>query len=499
MITSMMAASDQHDGGPVQYINRDHSTFQYVFILTSVSMCITVDILQYSMPLAFLPSVLEDRGHSPEMIATAIGVYYWTGLLGGLVVTSYECWKLFYVRDTHEVDITPFPTVQRQIKLIIMNLGIGVITLFIQANNPRWHVHTACRFVQGFVGAFLFFYVFLLNVAVFKGQQQVVAMTFASCATVLAELAGPLLGSVLYDAYGQRTVFWFLGVVSFMNQLALVACYYMVRSTTDVSSESVDRSRESSPMLHSSCADAAAAGPQNKELEESSSWMTPVPGSKAKMLALLQNPTFICANLLIVTAGLIKGSVEEMLPFYADHQWGYDPVTIGQLFCTTAVAYFMAAGIVASAWTSLGRFQTSFSAQFLVLMGVTAWMGFHVAFYYKNEAALFGAFAAYGFCAGLAFTAAAQLIAEVVDKAEGHAKDAANGIWNTAWEFGGSSGFAMGGFLAHHYHEQMSLTTCYMLVCVVVAGVMLALGFKAPEKLPGKMGKTADYGSTATA
>merc|ERR1740133_909180 len=481
-------ASNQHDDGPVQYINRDHSTFHYVFILTSVSMCITVDILQYSMPLAFLPSVLEDRGHSPEMIATAIGVYYWTGLLGGIVVTSYECWKLFYVQDEHEVDITPYPTVQRQIKMTMLNLGIGVITLFIQANNPRWHVHTACRFVQGFVGAFLFFYVFLLNVAIFKQQQQVIAMTFASCACVLAELVGPLLGSVIYDSYGQATVFWFLGIVSVFNQLMLVVCLFMVRSTEDISSESASNT----PILATPCPDAA----HEMETEESSNFWTPVPGSWEKMKGLLQNPTFICANGLIMTAGVIKGSVEEMLPFHADHQWGYAPVTIGQLFCTTAVSYLLAAGLVAATWTGLGRFQIAFSAQSLVLLGTTTWMGFHVAYYYKNETALFGTFAAYGFCAGLAFTAAAQLIADVVDKAEGHAKDAANGIWNTAWEFGGSAGFAMGGFLAHHHNEQMALTTFFLVGCVVVASVMIAVGASQADKLPGKMGKTFDYGGT---
>merc|ERR1719162_177174 len=96
-----------HGEGQAVFINREHTTLRYVFILCSVSMCITVDILQYSMPLAFLPSVLEDRGHSPEMIATAIGVYYWTGLLGGLVLTSYEIWKMMCVPKTHEVDITP--------------------------------------------------------------------------------------------------------------------------------------------------------------------------------------------------------------------------------------------------------------------------------------------------------------------------------------------------------------------------------------------------------
>merc|ERR1719235_1418231 len=87
-------------------------------------------------------------------------------------------------------------------------------------------VHTTCRFIQGFVGAFLFFFVFLLSVAIFKGQQRVVAMSCASCATVLAELAGPLLGSVLYDNYGQSAVFAFLSLASIVNQVMLVGVFF---------------------------------------------------------------------------------------------------------------------------------------------------------------------------------------------------------------------------------------------------------------------------------
>ena len=37
-----------------------------IFMVTGLSLCITVDILQYSMPLAFLPSVLEDRPSRPS-------------------------------------------------------------------------------------------------------------------------------------------------------------------------------------------------------------------------------------------------------------------------------------------------------------------------------------------------------------------------------------------------------------------------------------------------
>merc|ERR1719163_1775433 len=116
-------------------------------------------------------------------------------------------------------------------------------------------------------------------------------------------------------------------------------------------------------------------------------------------------------------------------------------------------------------------------------------MSFHVAYYYKDETALFGTFAGYGFCAGLTFTSAAQLIADVVDKAEGHAKDAANGIWNTMWEFGGSLGFFLGGFLAHRYNDQMTLTTRYMFCAIVTAICMVAVAAVSGDS--GVSGKAA--------
>jgi len=455
-------------------------------------MCITVDILQYSMPLAFLPSVLEDRGHSTEKIATAIGVYYWTGLLGGVIVTSYEVWKMFYVR-AHEVAITPFLVVKQQIKLVIFNLGIGVFTLFIQASCPRWHVHTICRFVQGFVGAFLFFFVFLLNVAVFKGQQQVTAMTCASCATVLAELAGPLLGSILFDAFGQRSVFWFLGIVSCLNQGMLVGVLYSIRPTEDTSAAST--SHNAVPTLSAASLDEAAG----VQLPQKDNWWTPQPGAWTKMKALLQNPTFICANLIITMAGVIKGSVEEMLPFHADHEWGYKPFDIGKLFCVTAVAYFAASALVSEYWIRLGRFQIGFSSHCILLLGVASCVSFHVYNYYKDDNVFFGTFVAYGFFAGLTFTSAAQLIAEVVDHAEGHAKDAANGIWNASWELGGSIGFFLGGFIAHHYNDQMWLTTRYMMCAFAVAfGMVSADRFKVKAStVDDKVEKSMGYGSTA--
>mmetsp|Transcript_39676 Transcript_39676/g.71221 ORF Transcript_39676/g.71221 Transcript_39676/m.71221 type:complete len:487 (-) Transcript_39676:44-1504(-) len=486
-----MTTSSENEVQPMKYIDREHTWFRYVFFMSGLSLCITVDILQYSMPLAFLPSVLEDRGHSPMKIATAIGIYYWTGFLGGLVLTSYQIWRVLYTKESTAVDITPYSTVKRHIKFLIFGLGIGVITLLIQAVNPRWITHTSCRFIQGFVGAYIFFYTFLLSVALFKGQQQVVAMTFASCATVLAELAGPLLGSILFDMSGQRLVFWFLGLVSFGNQLMLVGVLYMVRPVE------ADCSSVMQPVMNHEDVDSEMP-------EQTWRWgdrFRPQRGAWKKLMTLLQNRTFICANLIITMAGVIKGSVEEMLPFHADHEWGYQPMEIGKLFCTVAVTYLIASIIVSQVWIKLGRFQIGFSSQCILLLGITAWMGFCVAYYTKDSTTLFCTFAAYGFGAGLAFTAAAQLIADVVDHEEGFFKDAANGLWNTWWEAGGSLGFFLGGALAHHHSDQMVLTGRYAICAAIVALSMISLGGNSSsdkgcmlmDKTEGKL----DYGSTA--
>merc|ERR550537_1968129 len=129
--------------------------------------------------------------------------------------------------------------------------------------------------------------------------------------------------------------------------------------------------------------------------EAESRW-TPLPGAWPKMKTLLQDSTFICAVLLITMAGVIKGSVEEMLPFHADHEWGYDPVQIGKLFCTMAVSYLVASALVAQFWLSLGRFQVGFSSQCILLFGVATWMSFHVFAYFgpQSDSMLFGSFGA---------------------------------------------------------------------------------------------------------
>merc|ERR1740127_364594 len=117
---------------------------------------------------------------------------------------------------------------RRQIIYVIGGLILGTITLFTQALYPHLQTHTVCRFIQGFAGAFIFFYTFLLSVAMFKGEQQVFAMTAAATALNMAEVLGSTLGAVIFDLYGQRTVFWFLGAASVVNQIVLVAIIFFI-------------------------------------------------------------------------------------------------------------------------------------------------------------------------------------------------------------------------------------------------------------------------------
>jgi len=475
------AGSTNSNEAPERYVDREHTWQKCLFICSGLSMCITVDILQYSMPLAFLPSVLEDRGHSPMKIATAIGIYYWTGFLGGFIITSYQCYRCLYEKQKAGTsEVTPYNEVCRHIKYLIVGLGIGTATLFLQALSPTWAMHTGCRFVQGFCGAFIFFYTFLLSVALFRGQQQVVAMTFASCALNVAEVFGSFLGAVLFDVWGQRSVFWFLGIVSMLNQVLLVKILYMVNSQEEpMVSARAPLSRQNTPLMSGlgPLGGPDAGGGPSQVCEQRTCGCLPPQqkGAWGKFRLVLESRPLVCACLLISMAACVKGSVEEMLPFHADHRWGMDPMQIGWMFCTIAIAYILSALFVGTFWYRLGDYQVIFSAYWLFMLGIVAWVVFAVVTYYPSGSALTASLAAYGCCLGMTHTPAALLLAGVIDAEEGTAKDAVNGIWNTMWEAGGSLGFLLGGLLAERYHEQMALLTSYAMFSVATALLMITI------------------------
>jgi len=436
-------------------LKRDHTWPICICYACGLSLCITVDILQYSMPLAFLPSVLEDRGHSTMKIASAIGVYYWTGFAGGAVITSYQIWRVLRGDEAGDEGVTTTSTVRRQIKYLIVGLLVGGVTLSCQAAWPHFWTHACCRFIQGAAGSFIFFYTFLLSVSLFQGQQQVFAMTAASTALNIAEVLGSFFGAILYDVWGQSVVFGFLAVVSMLNIGVLIVILWHVKASPALSPNSQIRN-------------PVETGAPVSAKDETTGWQ--------RLKALLASRKLGVAVLMIVASAVVKGSVEEMLPFHADHEWGFGPLQIGRLFSVIAVAYIFAAVLSGKLWSYLHSFRYAFSASWLVALGGSAWLVFAVVTYRKSEYALWAFLAFYGVCLGLTHTPAALLLAEAVEHEEREScKDAVNGIWNTMWEAGGSIGFLLGGLLAHEHDEQMDLLFSYTIMCVIASGGILAL------------------------
>jgi len=428
------------------------------------------------MPLAFLPSVLEDEGHSTFMIASAIGVYYWTGFAGGMCITSYQIWRVLYGKEEDEGVILA-SVVKRHLIYLFIGLTVGALTLSYQALYPTYYPHMVCRFIQGFAGAFIFFYSFLLSSVLFTGEQQIFAMTAASTALNVAEVLGSFFGALIFETYGMSAVFWFLAGVSVINQIVLVVIYCMVGATA-VRCEQVDDSPGGEAKLQRSQSTIFKSGMR-------------------RLKTLLQSPRLACACLTIGMSAVVKGSVEEMLPFHADHQWQFAPLRIGQLFSIIAVAYIVAAILTGKLWSYLGWFRIIFTAVWISLLGLSGWCLFAVYGYNKSVNYLYAALVFYGVCLGATHTPAALLLSEAIEsESKAATKDAVNGIWNTMWEAGGSLGFLLGGLLAHHYNEQVNLAMSYA-VCTVIAGVVLAFLGTLPTYKDGSGLATSRSSSTS--
>jgi len=432
------------------------------------------------MPLAFLPSVLEDRGHATFEIATAVGVYYWTGFLGCFLITSYQIYLLMQ-GEGHE-SMTSLKSARRWIVFLLIGLGFGTITLAFQAMSPHLMMHTSCRFIQGFAGSFIFFYAFLLNVELFEGNQQVFAMTAASIALNIAEVLGSSMGAWVFHHFGQRSVFVFLAAASLGNQVLLL---FVTVSLT---------ASERSPVARTPGSSVKAPTPFHLQ----TGWR--------RLKKLLQSKRMTLAVLLIVMSAVVKGSVEEILPFHADHRWGFDPMMIGQLFLVIALAYIVSASAVGRAWEAIHEYKIAFVAAWLTALGISAYSVLVVASYEFPEdqrlIVLYAALTFYGICLGLTHTPSALLLADAIEHEEGKAKDAVNGIWNTMWEAGGSLGFLLGGLLAHNYQHQQELMVANAFCCLGTAICMLIIhhfprhGRSAPKQIEIQRETSVTYGDT---
>lgn len=464
--------------------SRQHSWNAAFFYSFSVAMCICIDIFQHSVPLPFLPQALTAQGATTMQIAAVMGSYYWSGCAGGLLLTLYQIYRVLYGAPTEPT----WGEMRRHVWKLICGLSLGFLTLLAEAKNPDsipdLYVHLACRCSQGFMGAFLFFYSYLLAVKLFEGPQQVFALTLASIALNVAEVFGPLLGATIFTKYGPAAPYLMLCVLSVINNVLLWAV--LQRLPTD------DPASETTPLTYT----PSPALPERSYEER-----------MATLKGIFSNRVLWRAVLVIAPAAAVKSSFESMLPLFGA-QHNFDEMRIGYLFCVCAVAYIAASISVGYLWLSLSPTVRNLLITFS-LFGLAAAAGGVLTSYkinwvmgdvglmdFTSHEAFYTFLFAYGIFLGLTHTPAAYLLGNAVDTYEdAAAQDAVNGMFNTCWELGGSLGFVLSGWASQHdwRQEQMVLGTCGSVVglsaCLFIltssreAGGLMS---KSPE-LPSKL------------
>jgi len=396
----------------------DHKPGRALFYTFSIALCITVDILQYSMPLPFLPQALEDRHHNSLQIATAIGGYYWSGFLGGALITSVQIYRVIFRAPTKlsRADI------RRHVIFLIIGLFCGALTLVAEGLVPRLWMHTVCRLAQGFL---------------------------ATVALNVAEVFGPFLGASIFTLWGETASFFVLAAASCVNQVLLLVVYFMLASDGDDEDEECSESEQEQLVSNIPVAQQISQGFD-------------------RIKNIVTSPFLFRSVIIIFPAAMMKASIEEVLPFFADHELQYDEIHVGMCFSVVAVSFIAASILSAFLWReeighealqtkldyveckAVFNIRTWLVGVWLAMLGCFA--GFMILsyelFHPDNGITMFYlCLGFYGFSLGATHTPATYFLGMYIDSLEDtSSKDAANGLWNTMWEFGGSLGFLLGSF-----------------------------------------------------
>jgi len=452
--------------------------FFYAF---TISLSIGVDILQYSSPLSFLPQALEEEGHKAPEIASVIGSYYWAGFLGGSCLTSYQLYRVVYKAS----ESLSWTHIRLHILGLIVGLAGGAIALIFEGLYPSLWVHFWTRFTQGFMGAFLFFFAFLLSIELFQAQsfQQTMALTMSSMALHCAEAFGPFLGATVYVNFGPTMPYFALAAVSFFNQLLLLIVMFTLPSGD----------AEGEPLV-SECEDPY--------VEDNSSGMT-------KIKNIFSSAMMWRSVLVIAPAAMVKASLESILPLFTDHKLHYDEFQVGLCFSVIAISFLVTSLVISAIWGYVPRdWHAWIVAGSMCCLGIVAstlllsfmrggpWESLIMPVQecfdrecepHKHSSFLFYVWLAlFGIASAGCFTPATYLIGEYVDFLQDSAsKDAANAVWNTLWEVGGSAGLALGGIPSTRswFQEQMLLVCMGIAITAAAIVFMMVSGYADQEEL----------------
>jgi hypothetical protein len=505
-------------------INREHAWPTAIFLIMSISMCICVDILQHAAPLPFLPQHLEAHGHDAAEIAAVMGGYYWSGFLGGMMITAWQIQGVLMRR--YEED--NWSSLRSHVLKLMAGLLIGGVTLVVEAKAHKvegftmHQVHLCCRLIQGFLGSFLFFYAYLLSVACFKGSQQVLALTATTISLNVAEVFGPFVGAAIFTNYGLAEAYYVLAGLSILNNVFLLGAYFLMPKDNSDEIDDIVMPDERSALL------PARQSPVPKTTKAPSPGDSPAMptvgtdiglpdtappaaasvGTQTQRLSrVLMNRVLLASIVCIAPAAMVKSSMEGILPLFAGTQ-GYDEFEVGQLFTMVSVGFILSATILGYVWTSLRPFgRVAISGISLILLGALAcvvlraygidksptWYAeFFIWANGSTRVTFYACLVFYGVLLGLTHTGPALYLGEVLDGLDEDAqcKQAANGLWNTAWEFGGSIGFiAAGAPDTDSWRQEQSVLTSIGSCVIVAAGVFFAVSWNATPVVETKHAK----------
>jgi len=457
-----------------------------LFCALSISLCIVIDILQYSAVLSFLPQGLKDEGYQSHEISAVIGSYYWAGFLGGTCITSWQIRKVIAVEE----EPLKWSHLKGHVVNLIIGLMCGAVALTIEGIWPTMGVHFITRFAQGFLGAFLFFFSFFLSIELFQAKsfQQRLAITMSTMSLHCAEVFGPFIGASIFMRYGQRAVFLSLAGMSLFGQLMLFivyitlpsdteCCYITPRTPLSGGEAATEAATEKTPLLTS------------RELKRER--VRAARRGWKELKNMLSTPMLWRSVLVVAPAAMVKAALENILPLFADHKLKYTEYEVGLCFTLIAVAFLTTSIIISFIWGYLDDAgQNWFVTLSMVCLGITS-STLLLAYMYGGDCNLliddlfdatpdcapythsvrffYLCLVLFGIASAGCFTPAGYLIGEYIDSLTNPAtKDAANGIWNTLWEAGGCIGIALSGIpdTRSWVQEQVLMASIGMVIVV---------------------------------
>jgi len=476
-------------------MDRQHSWPRAIFFAVAICLCICVDILQHAAPLPFLPLIMEDHGHSSHEIAAVMGGYYWMGFVGGLLLTTYQIHGLLY-GTYHEPS---WAALRSHVVKLGVGLLLGAATLLVEAkaeDNKYASMHTVhlnCRLIQGFLGAFLFFYAYYLAATAFEGDQQVFCLTLATICLNVAEVFGPFIGAYIFSAFGIETAYYVLAALSLLNNFLLLIVWFMFptdppetpdekTSLLDSGGSNITPGRKSESGLESGTGTPRwTEGDKNTNFQERLTRLTNV----------ATDPILIQSLLVIAPAAMVKSSFESILPLFGDSH-GYNVFEVGVLFTQIALGFIVASILLGYAWKYMSaNVQVVLVGTSLFLLGCISCIMLYswgvdkdfvgeplIDWVNQDRHYAFNiCLVVYGILLGLTHTGASLYLGEVIEELQDErSKGSANGIWNTGWEAGGSIGFFAAGFAStDSWREEQSVMTGLGIAVFVSTAAFIVL------------------------